>query len=185
MRNASIAGVITVTIALAAAVTLAATDYRWAIAEPEQSAPPFRLTIPSINVDAPVESVGLTPRGAVDSPKEPANAAWFNLGPRPGDQGSAVIDGHFGWKDNVPAVFDNLAALQAGDKVYVEDADGVTTTFVVRELRTYDPNDATDAVFRSGDGKAHLNLITCGGLWDEASKSYAKRLVVFTDKDTK
>ncbi|MFA5714473.1 MAG: PAS domain S-box protein [Candidatus Paceibacterota bacterium] len=41
---------------------------------------------------------------------------------------------------------------------------------------------ATD-IFVSNDGKAHLNLITCGGFLDEVSKSYPKRLVVFADAE--
>lgn len=142
---------------------------------------PIRLKIPSINVDAALESVGLTGEGRVDVPKDLVNAAWFNQGPRPGEKGSAVIDGHFGSKNGVPAVFRNLSALQKGDKIYVEDEDGTTTTFVVRELRTYDPDAETSDVFGSNDGKAHLNLITCEGTWDKTEKTFSDRLVVFTD----
>lgn len=145
---------------------------------------PVRLKIPRINVDVAVEYVGVTPEGAMGVPKGPAEVAWYKLGPRPGETGSAVIAGHSGWKNNKPAVFDNLNKLQKGDKIYIEDKKGVVVTFVVREKRLYDPNaDATD-VFTSSDGKAHLNLVTCEGVWDKVSKSYSKRLVVFTDKET-
>ena len=48
-----------------------------------------------------VEDVGLTPGGAMDVPKGPSDVAWFDLGPRPGEVGSAVIAGHEGWKDNI------------------------------------------------------------------------------------
>ena len=144
---------------------------------------PVRLKIPRINVDSAVEYVGLTSQGAMDIPKNPADVAWFNLGPRPGEKGSAAISGHYGWKNNIPAVFDNLYKLQKGDKLYVEDGKGVTTTFVVRESRRYDPNADASDVFGSSDGKIHLNLITCEGVWDKVSKTYSKRLVVFTDKE--
>jgi len=144
---------------------------------------PVHLKIPKINVDASVESVGLTSDGAMDVPKGPAEVAWYNLGPRPGGVGSAIIDGHSGYKNNKPAVFDNLYKLQKGDKIYVENDTGVTTTFVVREIRKYNPNaDATD-VFISNDGKSHLNLITCTGFWNKIWKSHSERLVVFTDKE--
>ncbi len=144
---------------------------------------PIRLKIPKINVDATFEYVGLTPEGDMVSPKGPAPAGWFNLGPRPGEIGNAVIDGHSGWKNNIPAVFDNLHKLVKGDKIYVEDEKGVITTFVVREIREYDPNAYATDVFVSSDGGAHLNLITCTGLWDEVLKSRSDRLVVFTDKE--
>ncbi len=149
----------------------------------EGSGLPIRLKIPKINVNAAVEYVGLTSDGAMDVPKSPADAAWFSLGPRPGENGSAVIAGHYGWKNGIPAVFDNLHKLQKGNKLYVEDEKGATITFVVREVRTYDQNEDASGVFSSSDGESHLNLITCEGVWNKTQKSYSNRLVVFTDKE--
>src|SRR3989344_2367854 len=151
--------------------------------EPKQASVglPVRLKIPSINVDAPFEYVGLTSGGAMDVPEERHNVAWFNLGSRPGENGSAVIAGHYGWKNGKASAFDNLYKLRKGDKIYVEDDKGVIFSFVVRESRRYDPNADASDVFGSPDGKAHLNLITCEGVWDKVSKTYSKRLVVFTD----
>ncbi len=143
---------------------------------------PVRITIPKIKVDAAVEYVGLTEGGAMDVPKSPDNVAWYELGPRPGEKGSAVIAGHFGWKNGIPAVFDDVYKLRKGDKLYLEDEKGAITEFVVRELRTYDENENASSVFGSSDGKAHLNLITCEGIWNKTEKSYSKRLVIFTDK---
>ncbi|MDP3882438.1 MAG: class F sortase [Candidatus Staskawiczbacteria bacterium] len=145
---------------------------------------PLRLKIPNISIDAPIDSVGVTFDGAVDVPKGPADVAWFNLGPRPGDIGSAVITGHYGtWKNGGGSVFDNLNKLIPGDKIYVEDEKGMIITFVVRELRIYGQNEYAPGVFNSDDGKAHLNLITCAGDWIESQKTYSNRLVVFTDKE--
>ncbi len=155
-----------------------------AIPKHQQASPglPVRLRIPKINVDAAIESVGLRPNGDMDVPKSPANAAWYNKGPRPGEKGSAVIDGHFGYKDNIPAVFDNLSKLQKGDKLFIEDAQGGANTFVVQASRNYDPNANAKDVFFASDGGTHLNLITCEGVWNATDKSYSNRLVVFTDK---
>lgn len=80
---------------------------------------PVRLKIPRINVNALVEYVGLTSDGAMDVPKGPAEVAWYKLGSRPGEIGSAVIAGHSGWKNNKKAVFDNLNKLKKGDKIYM------------------------------------------------------------------
>jgi sortase A len=119
----------------------------------------------------------------MDVPKGPDNVGWFKLGIRPGEKGSAVIAGHSGWKNNIPAVFDNLHKLKKGDKIYFEDKNGKGTTFIVRELRSYYPTADAEDVFISSDGKAHLNLITCEGIWNEVTKSRSERLVVFTDKE--
>lgn len=145
---------------------------------------PVRIKIPSIGVDALIESVGFTIDGvAVDVPKGPTNAAWFDRWPLPGEKGSSIITGHSGWKNGVPAVFDTLYKVQKGDKIYIEDGKGTIITFVVRGSQKYDPNaDALD-VFYSNDGRSHLNLITCTGIWNKIWKSHSDRLVVFSDKE--
>jgi LPXTG-site transpeptidase (sortase) family protein len=150
-----------------------------------RSALPVRLLIPKINVDAAIEYVGLTSRGAMAVPAGPADVGWFDLGPRPGEDGSAVIDGHEGWKDGIRAVFDDLYKLRVGDKVYIEDEQNVTTTFVVSRIQTYEQNGDASSVFGSSDGKSYLNLITCEGTWNTAQKNYSNRLVVFTEAEPK
>ena len=149
----------------------------------ERPAMPTRLMIPAINVDTILERVGLTSKGAVDIPKNQDNAAWFELGSRPGENGVAIITGHYGWKDNKPSAFDNLYKLHVGDKLLVENENGTTTIFVVRETRRYSPDADASDVFVSEDGGPHLNLITCEGDWNKTTKSYSKRLVVFADKE--
>jgi LPXTG-site transpeptidase (sortase) family protein len=143
---------------------------------------PIRLKIPTINVDATVEYVGVTLDGNMGVPKGPDDVAWFQFGPRPGDIGNAVIAGHYGWKNGIPAVFDEASKLQKGDNITIEDDKGILTTFVVRESRLLDEHADASSVFGSSDGKAHLNLITCEGVWNPATKSYSERLVVFADK---
>ena len=156
-----------------------------ALSEQEQArfGLPTRLNIPSINIDTPIEYVGLTSDGAMGAPKERANVAWFDLGPRPGESGSAVISGHYGRQNWKGSVFDDLHKLRKGDKIYIEDFNGQVVSFEVRENRRYDPNEDALEVFGSSDGKSHLNLITCEGVWDESIQQYPKRLVVFTDKE--
>ncbi len=144
---------------------------------------PARLIIPAIHINAFIEYVGLTSSGAMAVPQGPNDVAWFDLGPRPGSSGSAVIAGHEGWKDNIPAVFDSLHQLKAGDLIYIEDQKGATSTFVVQKTEIYDQNGNSSTVFNSTDGLAHLNLITCEGVWNATEQSYSNRIVVFTDKE--
>ena len=141
---------------------------------------PVRLRIPSIEVDAAIESVGVTPKGAMDTPKDPDNVGWYDRGSRPGENGSAVLAGHLDWYKGKTAVFQHLDKLRAGDLLFVETDTGRFLTFVVRETRTYKPNEYAPDVFQSSDG-SHLNLVTCGGVWDTILKIYRERLVVFTD----
>lgn len=147
------------------------------------TSPSMRLVIPVINVDSAVNPVGVNQDGALEVPKDPGTVGWYQSGPYPGDEGSAVIDGHFGrWADGEGSVFDNLYKLKRGDSLYVKDIKGTATNFVVSSIRVYDSQADASAVFKSDDGLAHLNLITCAGEWNDTTKSYPKRLVIFTDK---
>ncbi|AKM82375.1 TPA: class F sortase [Candidatus Berkelbacteria bacterium] len=145
---------------------------------------PMRLKIPEINVDATIDNAGLTPDGTMESPKSPSGVVWYKLGARPGEIGSAVIAGHYGtWKNGEKSVFDDLSKLNPGDKIYIEDDMGKTTTFVLKNSQSYDPSADASGVFNSNDGKSHLNLVTCEGIWNPISQSYSKRLVMFADKE--
>lgn len=143
---------------------------------------PSRLKIPKIGANLSIEPVGTTPNADLDVPKNPAGVGWYKDGVRPGEAGSAVIDGHFGWIDGQPAVFNNLHILQKGDEVYVDDETGVSRTFAVTGSRIYAPGEKATAIFYSDDGKERLNIITCEGVWDESQGGYTGRLVVFAVK---
>jgi LPXTG-site transpeptidase (sortase) family protein len=145
---------------------------------------PVRLIIPEISVDAPLVDVGLTAGGAMDMTKSLVNVDWFNLRARPGNTGNAVIGGHFnGGRGGKISVFDNLHKLLPGDQIFIEDDQGLIIPFIVREIRNYDYNANAPEVFDSSDGKAHLNLVTCEGVWNEVTKNYSQRRVVFADKE--
>lgn len=143
---------------------------------------PVRITIPSIALDAAIEEVALASDGSMDVPKHPLDTGWYALGPRPGAVGSATIDGHVSWLNGATAVFANLNKVQPGDVISVEDDKGRIISFMVRQSRMYDAAADATSVFSSNDGKAHLNIITCDGVWDTHTKQYSKRLVVFSER---
>lgn len=140
---------------------------------------PVRIMIPTINVNAPVRPLGVTPKGEMEIPVNTTDVGWFKLGPRPGEKGSAVLSGHFDGKKGEPGVFFNLYKLKPGDMLSIVDDNGISTSFVVVKIRIFDPGYAEE-VFSSND-TAHLNLVTCDGVWDGINKSYSKRLVIFSD----
>lgn len=142
---------------------------------------PSRVAVPVIGVDTTTVPVGIAADGTMEIDKNIERTAWYKLGPKPGEVGSAVIAGHYGWVRNQPSVFNNLNTLKANDTVQVYDDQNNLATFVVKEVRSYDPTADATEVFRSSDGKAHLNLITCEGTWNESLQTYSQRLVVFTD----
>jgi LPXTG-site transpeptidase (sortase) family protein len=141
---------------------------------------PVTIRIPSIQVEAPIVSVGLRDDGLMDAPKTAREAGWFSLGFVPGEQGNAVITGHLDTASGKPAVFAELWRVAPGDTVEIVRHDGTSRVFRVMKLHAYAPQEAPLAeLFGSASG-AYLNLITCNGAWDEAAQSYNQRLVVFT-----
>ncbi len=142
---------------------------------------PTELSIESIGVKASIELVGVV-NGAMGVPILPENVGWYDLGTRPGDIGSAVFAGHVNWKDSPNAVFTNLKKIKIGDMITVTNSDGSIIYFSVTKIKDYPLYADTNEVFSSDDGLAHVNLITCDGLWDALLKSHVSRLVIFTDK---
>lgn len=142
---------------------------------------PVRLKVPVIGVDSAIEDALITSDGRMDVPAGSKDVAWFALGPHPGQEGSAVIGGHFGIENGVPFVFYDLDKLKVGDKIYIVDDKDDTLPFVVRSIKLFDRDADATSVFTSEDGLAHLNLITCEGAWNQVNGSYPERRVIFTD----
>jgi len=144
---------------------------------------PMRLAIPVIGVDAAVESVGLTSEGLMDVPQNFDEVAWYQLGPRPGEPGNAVIDGHVDSAIQGTAVFWKLRTLVPGDVIIVTGDNGTTHRFVVTGIERYDDANAPLArIYGPADG-AHLNLVTCDqtSSFDRHIGSYLGSYVIYTD----
>lgn len=141
---------------------------------------PSTLLIPKLKITAPIESVGMNNQGEMAVPQNQWNVAWYNLGPKPGQIGSAVIDGHLDWTTG-PAIFWHLSSLTSGDIIQVIDTQNQTKTFTVTKLVSYNNSDfPLQQVFNTND-KARLNLITCAGTFNRSQQNYTKRLVVYSE----
>lgn len=150
--------------------------------QPQALLAPQRLVIPIIGVDAPVEKVSITSNGDLATPaKNPwTGTGWYASGPHPGDQGSAVIDGHLNRPGNTPAVFWRLHELKINDEVRVVTDTGKTLRFRVTAVEYYEPQKAPlQLIFANPTGK-YLNLITCAGDWIPSQHQTTLRLVVYT-----
>ncbi len=139
---------------------------------------PAVLSIPSIGVKANVEPVGKKADGSMQTPSNFKDAAWYSPGPKPGEPGSAVFDGHVNNALTLPGVFANLAQVKKGDYVSVADAAGKTLVYRVSDVQLVDPSADTAALFASS-GASQLVLITCDGEWVRDEHQFNKRLVVF------
>ncbi|MFJ3876448.1 class F sortase [Streptomyces sp. NPDC090077] len=138
-----------------------------------------RIRIPTINVDAPVMTVGLDAQGWIDAPppQDRNLAGWYLNGISPGQQGSAVIVGHV---DNAqgPAVFYGLGSLKPGSRIEVERYDGRTAVFEVYGVEVFSKEAFPGSRVYGDTGHPELRVITCGGSYSKA-KGYDGNVVVF------
>jgi Sortase domain len=143
-----------------------------------QGAPPIRLKIPSIGVDAAVGRLGLNQDGTIEVPADFNQAGWYDKGPAPGETGPAVVLGHL---DSLtgPAVFARLGSLRQGSEVLVIRQDGSQLRFAVERVASFS-SDAfpTDQVYGATPGPA-LRLITCGGNFNVGRGRYSANVVAF------
>ncbi len=153
-----------------------------AVAVSTTPAPPVRLVIPAIGVDAPVTVKGLRPDGAMDLPNGPEDVAWYNFTSRPGTGGNAVFSGHLDYRNYGAAVFWRLKDLRQGDIVEVRLDDGSALRYQVSLKTTYEARTAPVAEITGPASKEVLTLITCGGTFDSASRNYSQRLVVRAER---
>lgn len=141
---------------------------------------PVRLKIPSLGIDADIEHVGLDAENNMDVPKNDDNVAWYTLGARPGEKGSAVIAGHFDGRTGKPAVFYRVSELQPGDNIEVTSSDGIMYVYSVTAKQSFPYDDLPlQDIFGRTDITA-LNLITCKGTWDKAKRNYSHREVIYS-----
>lgn len=145
--------------------------------DPGAPARPVSFEIPALDVGGPLSELTRTADGELLAPADPARAGWYAGGVVPGEVGPAVIGGHVDSRSG-PGVFFALRTLRPGDPVTVERSDGRRVRFTVTDVRTV-PKDRfpTDAVY-APTPRPELRLITCGGPFDRAARSYVDNVVV-------
>lgn len=141
---------------------------------------PVALSIPAIGVDSrPLEYISVTTDGAMETPRDLWSAGWIQIGPKPGEMGSAIITGHYDDPWGQPVIFGGLKYLQNGNEISIHMADGSMRTFIVEymgELDAYTGD--VEAITRQTDYPS-LTLVTCHGTWDAQNGIYSKRLIVY------
>jgi len=132
--------------------------------------PPVSVRASVVGINSAVSQVGLTKDGTIEVPTSYDKAAWYRLGPTPGELGPAVIIGHVDSYKG-PGVFFNLGDIRPGQLIDITRADHSVAHFRVDAIDSY-PKDLfpTEAVYGPVN-YAGLRLITCGGAFDEKTRN--------------
>lgn len=138
---------------------------------------PVSIAIPAVGVEARVVPVGLRPDRTMEVPGVDL-AGWYEVGPRPGEAGPAVIVGHVDSRSG-PAVFFRLGELQRGDQIVVGQAGGVARSFVVKRVERSAKEALPVERIWNRTRQPVLRLITCGGSFDRSSGHYRDNVIVY------
>jgi hypothetical protein len=138
---------------------------------------PVSITIPTAGVEAPVVPVGLRPDRSMEVPGVD-QAGWYELGPRPGEAGPAVIVGHVDSRSG-PAVFYRLGQLRRGDRIAVGQAGGGSRSFLVERVERQAKEALPVERIWNRTTQPVLRLITCGGSFDRSTGHYRDNIIVY------
>lgn len=149
------------------------------------SSPPVSVSIPSLGVSSPpLLALHLTAVGELQVPPldQPGVGGWYADGVRPGALGPAVLAGHVNGRvagRSTPGLFAHLHELRAGALIHVDRADGSRVTFRVTHVETYPKARGIPSSVYADTPGPELRMITCGGSFDPAARSYRDNIVAF------
>jgi sortase (surface protein transpeptidase) len=135
-----------------------------------------RLVIPSINVDDPVERVGVGADGTMEAPDDGVRGVgWYDDWATPGSGGNVVFSAHETWNLQ-HAPFYSLHLLGGGDTISVRMRSGAEYRYVVASNRRY----AADTLPLGQiiwpptrpDAEEWATFITCGGRYVRLPSGY-------------
>lgn len=142
---------------------------------------PTMLSIPAIDADAPVVPVALEDDGSMEIPADVNVVGWYEPGVRPGEDGTAVLSGHVDSRSQGPGVLYDLRRVDVGDTIVTTGADGAARSWQVVARARYGKAELPISEVFVRTGPPRLAVITCGGEFDPATRSYSDNVVVIAE----
>jgi hypothetical protein len=143
------------------------------VSAPLARSAPVSIDIPALSISSSLGPArGLESSGAIDdAPLSGPSWSlpwWYDEGPAPGQDGSAVILGHVDSAIGTGGlgVFLRLGDVRPGESIDVGLADRSTTHWIASSTYLYSDAAFPDALVYSGSGRPTLRLVTCGGSFD-------------------
>lgn len=148
-------------------------------AAPQASVAPVRVQVPAVDIDVSVVPVGVQPDGLMELPEDVAVAGWYRYGPDArAEAGSTVVAAHVDSLKYGLGPFARLKGLAVGSEIVVTDESGAARTYLLESIENVLKAEIPlDRVFdRSGEPR--LVLITCGGRFDQGTRTYSDNVLV-------
>lgn len=148
---------------------------------------PRIIEIPSLNLKARVQHMGLNSDKTIQAPTNVNDAGWYSGSAKPGvidGTKATFIDGHDIGRTG-RGIFYKLKDIKKGDKITIEKGDGTKLVYRVKKtevvaLSDVDMNKAMTVVTA---GKSGLNLMTCDGavVQHDGKTTQSHRLIVYSE----
>lgn len=139
---------------------------------------PRLIKIPSLDITAYVQPVGIDEKNAIAAPNNIYFAGWYTGSVVPGESGVSIVDGHAGGRYE-DGVFRHIATLTEGETLDIQMGDLSWRHFAVVSNDTHELADAAAALFKDySDVTRELHLITCDGTFDDNTQTYDQRTIV-------
>lgn len=140
---------------------------------------PVRISIPELDINMKIESMGLDQKGAMALPSDAATAGWYQYGPGlRASAGATVVAAHIDSFHDGIGPFSRLDDISAGSVVEVTGSDGTSASYVVTGVRAVGKIDAPMAEVFDRAGSPRLTLVTCGGIFDSSTGHYLDNIIV-------
>jgi LPXTG-site transpeptidase (sortase) family protein len=140
---------------------------------------PIQLSVPAEQISGAVMAVGTDPRThLLRVPHSTSRIVWWSYGALPGDaHGSVVLAAHVDYNGKL-GLFFNLDRVPIGAVVHVRLHDGRSVAYRVDGRQHVDKSQLHRLGIFTRKGNPRLILITCGGSFNAATKTYADNIVV-------
>lgn len=151
-----------------------ADTYNWRGAPDE----PRKIKISKVGVDAYVQKAGVDQDQKVAVPSNVHLAGWFADSVKPGQNGLSIISGHVTGR-TTEGVFNQLGSLKEGDEFEIELGSGEIKRYKVIGTVTVKEAESASYLFsQSPRVISQVNLVTCGGNFDNTADQYEDRIIV-------
>jgi hypothetical protein len=150
-------------------------------AQPPEVAPPRRILIPDLNIDAAIVPVGMADAATMEVPDDIRIVGWFLFGSSPADtEGSTVLVGHRDGTKDPNGVFRNIGELKVDALIEVVDAGDVAWRYGIDAVDVMSVSDFAQRADRIFDYESEhrLILLTCGGSYQRSNGGYQSTVVV-------
>lgn len=143
---------------------------------------PRKIVLPSIGASGLIQKMGIDQNNAIATPSNTNLAGWYINSVKPGEIGVSLIDGHVQGKYR-SGVFNKLHKLNFGDLIEIEFGDETIRRFSVVSVEILNVDEATKKMMAPYlNVTEQLNLITCGGIYNNLEQTYESRILVITKR---